>query len=184
MKRAAQFVVLTSVLWLVFPAWPATLRYAVTTATVAEALNRAGARVEERDVVLMANVVASTPNPLLRLRSFEEKDGHSVVARFDCESTHECLPFLVTVLVDSRATAVKTKTPLLPRISPLNSPVLFRAGSTTTLQLDGEHVHITLPVICLENGIQGKIIRVTDRNRRMVYRAEVVNDGLLKARLQ
>ena len=41
------------------------------------------------------------------------------------------------------------------------------------LLLEGTHVHITLPVICLENGAMGQIIHVSSPDRRQFYTAQV-----------
>jgi flagella basal body P-ring formation protein FlgA len=58
-----------------------------------------------------------------------------------------------------------------------------RKGSTATLLLDSDRVHIRFPVVCLENGVPGQKIRVTGVDRRQVYMAEVIDGTLLKGRL-
>jgi hypothetical protein len=49
--------------------------------------------------------------------------------------------------------------------------------------LDSDRVHIRLSVICLESGVPGQTIRVTGKDRKLVYRAEVIDGSLLKGRL-
>jgi flagella basal body P-ring formation protein FlgA len=60
---------------------------------------------------------------------------------------------------------------------------VVKAGSPATLLLDGDHVHIRLSVICLQNGITGQTIRATSKDHTVVYTAEVVDGGVLKGRL-
>ena len=61
--------------------------------------------------------------------------------------------------------------------------IVIRSGSSATLLLDGGHVHIRIPVTCLENGSTGQTIRATDKDRRRVYKAQVVANGVLQGRL-
>jgi flagella basal body P-ring formation protein FlgA len=49
--------------------------------------------------------------------------------------------------------------------------------------LDSERVHIRLSVICLENGAPGQMIRVTGKDHRLVFTAQVIDGSLLKGRL-
>jgi flagella basal body P-ring formation protein FlgA len=49
--------------------------------------------------------------------------------------------------------------------------------------LDSERVHIRLSVICLQNGAPGQMIRVTGKDRKLVFTAQVIDGGLLKGRL-
>ena len=57
------------------------------------------------------------------------------------------------------------------------------AGSHATLLIDGQRLHIKLPVICLENGVAGHSIRVTALDHKQTYVAEVVDATLLKGTL-
>jgi flagella basal body P-ring formation protein FlgA len=50
--------------------------------------------------------------------------------------------------------------------------------------LTGEHIRIQLPVICLQNGRLGQTIRVTSKDRRQTFSAEVVGPVVLNRRLQ
>ena len=73
-------------------------------------------------------------------------------------------------------------TPSGSRSSSYTPPVL-RAGSTATLLLEGNHIHIRLSVICLDGGSPGQTIRVTDPDRREVYTAQVIDGVTLEGRL-
>ena len=59
----------------------------------------------------------------------------------------------------------------------------IHAGAHATLVLDGERLHIKVPVICLEAGAAGRRIRVTAVDHKQTYFAEVVDGTLLKGTL-
>ena len=61
---------------------------------------------------------------------------------------------------------------------------VIRTGVRATLLLDGGHVHIQLPVVCLENGALGQTIRVTSLNHRQTYMAQVDANRILRGKLQ
>jgi flagella basal body P-ring formation protein FlgA len=67
---------------------------------------------------------------------------------------------------------------------PLNAkPAAIRSGSAATLLLDGPRIHIQLSVICLESGEPGKTIRVTSKDHKQVYTAEIIDGTLLRGSL-
>jgi len=180
-------LIVTAVLWSVFPAWPASRQFAVTTTEIAQALNKAGVEVSPDHVSLLSEVLSTTPEPLLKVRSIEKSANLQLVARMECQNSQECVPFLVGVKQEpEQSSALLSAANLRPAVAayPAMSTFVLRTGVTATLQLDGEHIHITIPVICMENGAVGQSIRVTDRSRRVVYRANVVNGGLLKGRVR
>jgi hypothetical protein len=187
MKNMRVILLAIAVLWSVFPAWPATRQFAVTTTRIAEALSKAGVDVTPDRVSLLADVLSTTPSPALKVRSVEKNANQQIIARMECEDSQECLPFFVGVkaVPGEPLTQPATANPRSIATSyPAFSSFVLRTGSTATLQLDGEHIHITIPVICLENGAVGQSIRVTDKSRKLVYRAEVVDGGLVKGRLR
>ena len=57
------------------------------------------------------------------------------------------------------------------------------AGSRATLLIDGQRLHIKLPVICLGKGLAGSTIRVTALDHKQSYLAEVIDSTLLKLTL-
>ena len=62
------------------------------------------------------------------------------------------------------------------------APVL-RSGSPATLDFDEERVHVRVQVICLESGATGDKIRVTTRDHKQIYVAEIVAPRALKGTL-
>jgi hypothetical protein len=167
----------------------ATEHYAISTDIVAAAIGGIGVAVAPEQVTLLTDVVATKPAPVLKVRSVEKMDNERLVARMECESHDECLPFYVSIRVGQGSKAhgalvlaSLSAADLAPRSNAKS--IVLRAGSVTTLQLDGDHIQIRLPVICLESGSPGKTVRATDKNHRVVYSALVIDGSLLKGRLQ
>ena len=77
----------------------------------------------------------------------------------------------------------KPATSFIPASMTSSRNYVVRSGSPATLQLDSEHVHIRLSVICLENGAAGQTIRVTGKDRRLVFSAQVIDGGTCRGGL-
>ena len=58
---------------------------------------------------------------------------------------------------------------------------LVRRGESAAMQLDGEGFSASLSVVCLEDGLLSKVIRVREPATKRVYRAEIVGRGTLRA---
>jgi len=174
-----------SVLWAaaVLPAFAGGAHYSITPAEVASAVSGSGLKVSADQVSLFADVVASVAQPALKVQSIEPEDDHQAIARMECADAAQCLPFMVALRVDRGAVpqSVQEGAPA-GRIS---APAVFlvRAGSPAILELDGTHVHITLPVVCLENGALGQTVRVATPDRRVFYIVQVAGDRMLRGRL-
>ena len=44
--------------------------------------------------------------------------------------------------------------------------MLVRSGRTATLMFEGEYIHMTLPVLCLQNGGRGQQVRVISKDTK------------------
>jgi hypothetical protein len=164
-------------------------RAVITPAQVVKAMNDAGMKVTSEQVTLLSDAVAKTATPLLRVESMEPWGEHRMRVRLVCASSDQCLPFLVSVYSADQsavrpviAHANPSSAGMTP-VRPLPSSYVVRAGSVTKLLIEGKHVHIEVPVICLENGTAGQTIRVASSDRRQTYNAEVVDSTLLRSRL-
>ena len=69
----------------------------ITAELVADTLSAAGMKVSARQVTLLADVIASTSKPALRVESMERWGDHRMRVRLACDSNSECMPFLVAV---------------------------------------------------------------------------------------
>jgi Chaperone for flagella basal body P-ring formation len=175
------------------PACAATGRTAITTEQIATALNNSGMRITAGQVVLLADVVASTSAPELRVESMERQGDGRMEVRLDCASTQQCLPFFVAINLGKLG---KDDAVTQPFVAPPNSPVrgvvparpnpsayVVHAGSPAVLMLEGDHVHIRVSVICLENGVAGQTIQVVSKDHQKTYAAQVADGTVLKGGL-
>ena len=65
---------------------------------------------------------------------------------------------------------------------PQRAPSL-RSGSSATLEIEQDKIHIRLAVISLQDGAIGDKVRVTSRDHKQVYMAEIIAPTLLKGTL-
>jgi hypothetical protein len=163
--------------------------YAISTEQIAATVSRMGIQILPKQVTLMTDVVATKVSPVLKVRSIERWSNQRLIARLECENREECLPFFVGLRVNQSDASASSGTSL--QRSPLfnsglagsSKAFVVRSGSPATLMLDSERVHIRLSVICLENGAPGQMIRVTGKDHRLVFTAQVIDGSLLKGRL-
>lgn len=168
-------------------------RYAIGAEQVAATVSSIGVPVASGQVSILADAVAATPSPVLQLRVVERTGVGRFSVRIECENGNDCLPFMASVQMDqSGATKMEEVAARLSILKtsysnsggqPRPKQIVIRNGSLATLQLDGAHVHIRIPVICLESGAAGQTIRATDKDHRHTYAAQVVENGLLQGRL-
>ena len=143
-------------------------------------------QIAPQQVSLLADVVASTSSPTLTVRSIKPWGNRRMMARLACESTDQCLPFLVSLEmapgVDPKSVQMSVPAVASPPPASLKR-FAVKGGTSATLLLDSQRVHVRLSVICLESGALGQTIRVTDKDHRMVFHAQVIDAGLLQGRL-
>lgn len=179
---------LSNLIWIVLaaaalPALAAPGRYAITTERIAEAVSNRGVQISPQQVTLLAGVVASVPNPELKVQSIDRAGVQGVIARIACADSAQCLPFLVALRVNDSDVAATVTRPAASVSMPRPATFAVRQGATTALFLDGAHVHISLSVICLENGAPGQTIRATSVDRKQVFTVQVASNGTLRGRL-
>jgi hypothetical protein len=164
------------------PAATAAGRNAITAEQIAAALGGAGMHVTSGQVVLLSNVVSTTSAPALRVESMERWGDARMKVRMNCAS-QECMPFFVAVnLGKDDLTAASDRQAITGgRIDP--STYVVRSGSPAVLLLEGDHMHIRVSVICLENGAPGQMIRVATKDRRQTFTAQVATRDVLKGGL-
>jgi hypothetical protein len=169
------------------PAVAASGRVAITTEQVATAINAAGMKVSADQIELLTEVVATNSAPALKVESMERWGDHRMKLRLDCVKAQECLPFFVAVQwSQAKATppaSAEHSSSALFLAKPDSHSFAVRTGSPAILLLDGDHIHIQLPVVCLENGVIGQTIRVASKDHRQTYTAEVGDNAVLRGRL-
>lgn len=150
---------------------------AIAREQVAAALLQHGSPVDATQIELLGAPVSRRANPPLAVTEIGTSWDGAMKARLVCRDSRDCLPFYVVVKTDDRRTFEASRT-LATMKEP--DPIVLRTGASATLVIQSGRVEITLPVICLENGAIGHIIRVTNRERSQIFKAQVVSDKLLK----
>jgi len=176
-----------------WPALAASARYAIRADQVATAVSRMGVNVVAGQVTLLSNVVAASPDSELQVQSMERLGNDRFMTRLACASSEDCLPFMASLLVSheeaAQLTMASSRLSVLkgndgePGPQPRTGVLAVRNGAPAILQLDGGHVHIRIPVICLQGGSEGQTVRVSSPDHRKVYAAKVAGEGLLQGRL-
>jgi hypothetical protein len=169
------------------PAAAASAQNPIAREQIAAALSSAGMNATPEQVVLLTNVVATTRAPALKVESAELWSDHRIKVRLSCVRSEECLPFFVAVRGNQPqpAAVIADASPAasLPA-KPVPDALVIRSGGRATLLIEGDHIHIQLPVICLQNGEVGQTIRVTSLDHHQTYAAQVDENGTLRGRLQ
>ncbi len=137
-------------------------------------------------VSLLANVVASEPNPLLDIVSVEplsdrwagqHAEPRSLV-KLACHLPGTCLPFYAVASLPAVA-AGSTPPAGVATLKP-NAAIAMRAGTRAMLVMDDARSHIQVAVVCLESGAVGHRIRVASPDHKQIYIAEVISANVLK----
>ncbi|HVT97755.1 MAG TPA: flagella basal body P-ring formation protein FlgA [Acidobacteriaceae bacterium] len=168
------------------PALAASGRYAISSENVAGAMATMGMQVSPTQLTLLSDPVATTTNPQLRVQSMQRWPGDKIVARLECATTQQCLPFFVSVRLGNMATSQIAAASDSPAPEPAirSTPAMVvHAGSPATLYIEGDHIHIRVAVRCLQSGAIGQTIRAEGPDRQQTYTAQVAGAGVLKGRL-
>jgi hypothetical protein len=148
---------------------------------VAGAIQAAGFDASAIQLQLLSNVT-SPAGTTLHVAKISRESAGTALAELHCPA-RQCLPFYVLVH-DTRiaeGAAVPFRQQGVSRSAPAR-PLLER-GRTITLMIERSDFRIVLPVISLESGMQGQIIRVTSPDHKRVYRAEIVNKTTVRSAL-
>ena len=160
--------------------------YPISTGNVAATISASGMTKLPEQVTFLTEVVATSPAPALKLRSVEKIGSERLSARIECISSDECLPFFVAIQTvqgsEQQIAAISAR--YSPAGTTSRAAAVVRAGTIVNLFLDGEHLHIRIPVVCLESGAPGQSIRVQDKSKRLVFTAQVVDGSAVRGRLQ
>jgi hypothetical protein len=190
------------------PAQEARPRFPVGPADVITAMQRRQLPTQDVKVSIAMPITVRSANAQLEVQSVALVDSHEIRLRMSCHDRRDCLPFFATAtypeVVDEKALPVKHEQAAaaipaaeehLPHSSAAVSEVksteheaavaapILKAGSAATLDIEGDRIHIQLDVICLAAGAAGDKIRVTTRDHKQVYVAQIATPTLLKGSL-
>jgi flagellar basal body P-ring formation chaperone FlgA len=154
---------------------------------VAEAISAAGAPISADQVVFLGEVRA-TPDARFAMVGVGGHNSNGTAVKLRCQSSRDCLPFYVVL---QGGEVAKTLAHLATaasagghgRTAGAEKQRAVKGGDRATLVLEGKDMRIVMPVICLQNGSLGQSIRVSSRDHKKIYEAEVVETGLVKGTL-
>ncbi len=124
----------------------------------------------------------------LRLTQIEvEPNSQVLYARFTCEAAR-CMPFYITVRNVELPNDLSRKPAFwAPRLAP-NVPVepgsatVLRQGERALLSLEKQGLRISVPVVCLQAGTLGQVIRTRIIGTNRTTTAHVTGPGRLSTR--
>lgn len=165
-----------------------TARTAITTTEVTAAMAERDLPVDGLQLKLAAQITATVANPQLEIQTVLMVNPHEARIRLACRNHSECLPFFATAAWPNRVEPIVLPTDLDRHsagkpVTKAADAMTVRAGNAATLIIDGNRTHIRLEVICLQGGATGDKVRVTTRDHKVAYVAEIVNPTLLKGSL-
>jgi hypothetical protein len=165
-------------------------RTAITPQRIAGAMAEAGWRVSTGQIKLLSQVTAIAGDAWLQVVQVTHWQEDKLKVELRCRDPRACLPFYVLVTEDRTAgksgptlpadTDSEAKQPPLPLETTAEKP-LMRSGDPAVLTFADKGLSITMPVVCLQSGHRGQMIRVASADHKRFYKAEIVGPGLLKA---
>ncbi len=176
-------------------------RFAVTADQVVAAMQGHAWPVSGVQVRLPAAITTAVADPKLGIETASMLTAHQARLRIVCRVPAACLPFFATAvwpdsaepvsppsgesLAAGRTTPASTEPASTEPKTPAQdaSPHKLRAGAPVVLMLEGERIHIRLQAISLQGGEPGDHIRVSTRDRRQTYVAEILTPTLLRGSL-
>lgn len=154
-------------------------RVTVSRQQIADAMQSAGLTATTGQLQLLSNVT-SLPGAALRVAKVTKQSSETSLVEINCQA-RQCLPFYV--LVDG-AQLVHDGVRLPARnansASTLTHPLIAR-GKPVTLLIEGVNSRIVLPVVSLEGGLKGEVIKVASPDRKRIYRAEIVSNTTVRS---
>lgn len=197
MTRPVLVWILAAMSW---PGWavshsqpPVRPRFVLTPRQVAQAISGKGVVIAEEQVSLLANMVATVPNPVLDVLSAVTLGGNRAarnagsrsIVKLACHQPGVCLPFYAIVTEPAALSAASIDkhggaAPIESALLKPESAIAMRAGTHAILVMNGERSHIQVSVVSLENGAVGHKVHVASPDHKQVYVAEIVSAHLLK----
>lgn len=154
---------------------------------ILRALHSSGVSILPEQMEELSGMTAAEPNPPLKVLSIDLLDADSDKVLLRCEHPNTCLPFYVLVhwgrLEDGSTSRPGQTDPRPARPEQRTGNLLVRSGRTVVLMLEGEYIHMTLPVLCLQNGGRGQQVRVISKDTKKRYVARVTGPGVVTSAL-
>jgi hypothetical protein len=160
-------------------------RIAISAQRVASAMTEAGWRVRPEHVQLLSQLTFAARDTWLQVVQVTHWQDDKLKAELRCHDPRACLPFYVLINKGGTADESGQISPVedgkQPALEMTVEKPLMKSGDPATLTFSNKGLSITMPVICLQSGHQGQMIRVASADHKRFYKAEIVGPGLLKA---
>ena len=128
----------------------------------------------------LSGMTAAEPNPPLKVISIDMLDGESDKVLLRCEHPNTCLPFYVLVHWGKTGGAATRPGQRDTEAAGSSRRTCWSAAEGPwSSMLDGEYIHMTLPVLCLQNGGRGQQVRVISKETKKRYLARVTGRGVV-----
>ena len=180
------------------------MHYSVTATAIADLLRANGIEVTSSQVHLPMELTAAIPEPHLEMVRTRGVTAHELELEVRCQDTSECLPFDVLIDVNdantmtaaahtggsfdrpSRQPGVEAaiERSSLPVESTASPSGQLRVGAQAVLVIVDGGMRIHLPVIAMDSGSKGTLIRVSTLDRKKIFHAVVVNGATVQGALQ
>lgn len=154
-------------------------RTPISREAILSALHHSGIGIASAQMEQLSQMTAAEANPLLNVLSVDLLNSEADKVLLHCEHPNTCLPFYVLVhwgAPGEQATDRPGRTGGRPDRA---EGLWVRSGRFAMLVLDGEYVHLTFPVLCLQNGGRGQQVRVISKATKKRYLARVIGPGLV-----
>lgn len=186
-------------------------RFPLTSQQIMKAMEGRQLSTQGVRVTIAAPITASIAEPQLEILSAALLNSHEMRLRVSCHNHSECISFFAVATFPADVDASKlplklehqpgTQTATAETHTASSSPSIvtpqtkavqvggtagkpiIAAGAPATLDFEDQRIHIHLDVICLQSGAAGDKVRVSTRDRKQVYVAEIVTPTLLKGSL-
>jgi hypothetical protein len=176
------------------------VRYPITETVVANFLRANGISVTSSEVTLPMKLTATTSEPQLEIAATRRIHDGQLRLELRCRRVGECVAFdaildvddakLIRGEMDSELPSSKsvseenlgstTRLATLRNDSVSHGTFHLRIGAQVVLVIEDAQMQIHLPVIAMDSGSIGSLVRVSTLDRKKVFRALVEDAGLVK----
>ena len=158
----------------------------VTEQDIVESMREKGIIIEDSQVKMLSTIPSRKQYPLLEAVKMETLSADASRVLLRCADRIACIPFYVVVngLAPNQqnfSDAPTTRTSIQQKSGP--GFQVIRKGSTATLEIVAPEMLITVPVVCLQGGLQGERIKVSLTDRSRTFLAEIIRPGLLRSQI-
>jgi hypothetical protein len=165
-------------------------RTIITREQISNALAREGVKVTPPQVESLCAVTATQSQPRLRVVSIHSLDERTAKVQMRCDRSSICLPFYLLLhwweAGEARSASAKWGSTVRsehPQRRLPSDEILVRSGRRALLVFEGTDYRIQVPVLCMESGTRGQLVRVMSTDRKKVYVARVVSPTVLQGSL-